>query len=324
MNKKIQILRAIAIIAVILIHTVPNNHFIIYIRPFINYAVALFIFLSGYLTKINIDNISKFYKKRLSRVLIPYIIWSILYTLATSNEFSINLFFKLIKNILTTKGCYTFYYIAVYVQLVLITPFLGKIINSKFKWIGWLIQPTFIFMIRYVFVYLGITIESPWNGYFFISWFSYYYLGILLGNNIIKLSLHKKKFLIIYLITLIVQVIEGFIWYNFFDNIDIAISQIKISTMISSMVFLILCYFYIIDNKLINNQVNNILNYVGNNAFGIYLCHPAILIVLNKFQLYKNIPFPISSIIIISISLVFILLGRKIVGKKISKYIGLI
>lgn len=56
-DKKIQILRGIAIIAVVAIHTVRGDISII-IRPFINFAVAMFIFLSGYLTKIEDKNLT--------------------------------------------------------------------------------------------------------------------------------------------------------------------------------------------------------------------------------------------------------------------------
>ena len=47
-NTKIQVLRAMAIVSVVIIHTCGS----VYIRPFVNFCVALFIFLSGYLTKI--------------------------------------------------------------------------------------------------------------------------------------------------------------------------------------------------------------------------------------------------------------------------------
>lgn len=45
MNKKIQVLRAIAIIQVVLIHTNINGIGIVFDRPFLNSAVAMFIFL---------------------------------------------------------------------------------------------------------------------------------------------------------------------------------------------------------------------------------------------------------------------------------------
>ena len=74
MNKKIQILRALAIIGVVMIHTNVSGYPSAWIRPFINYAVGLFIFCSGYLTKIEIKDLKTFYKKRLIRVIIPYIL----------------------------------------------------------------------------------------------------------------------------------------------------------------------------------------------------------------------------------------------------------
>ena len=59
MNKKIQIMRGLSIIAVIVIHTYNTNTYMcgggygVIIRPFVNFAVGMFIFLSGYLTKEN-------------------------------------------------------------------------------------------------------------------------------------------------------------------------------------------------------------------------------------------------------------------------------
>lgn len=51
------------------------------VRCFVNFAVALFIFLSGYLTRIINTDIMIFYKKSLLRVIIPYCICSVLYTI---------------------------------------------------------------------------------------------------------------------------------------------------------------------------------------------------------------------------------------------------
>lgn len=52
-NHRIQILRAFAIIAVVMIHTSPPAAGQVIFRPFINFGVATFLFLSGYLTKID-------------------------------------------------------------------------------------------------------------------------------------------------------------------------------------------------------------------------------------------------------------------------------
>ena len=53
--------RGMAIIAVVMIHTTPAGQWQIFCKPFINFAVAAFVFLSGYLTKTDNDNWPKFY-----------------------------------------------------------------------------------------------------------------------------------------------------------------------------------------------------------------------------------------------------------------------
>ena len=81
MNAKIQLIRAISIAAVLIIHVLPKDtNTQIMVRPFVNFAVATFLFLSGYLTKFD----KYFYQnkclKRIKRVLIPYAIWTVIYT----------------------------------------------------------------------------------------------------------------------------------------------------------------------------------------------------------------------------------------------------
>ena len=55
-NNMIQVFRALSIIAVVMIHTTPPGEWQVIFRPFLNFAVATFLFLSGYLTKIENDD----------------------------------------------------------------------------------------------------------------------------------------------------------------------------------------------------------------------------------------------------------------------------
>jgi fucose 4-O-acetylase-like acetyltransferase len=64
-----------------MIHTTPLGTCQAVCRPVINFSVATFLFISGYLTKTENDNWGNFCKKRIIRVLIPYVIWTVLYTL---------------------------------------------------------------------------------------------------------------------------------------------------------------------------------------------------------------------------------------------------
>ena len=46
---KIQMLRGLAIIAVVVIHNIPSELAQVWCRPLVNFAVGLFLFLSGFL-----------------------------------------------------------------------------------------------------------------------------------------------------------------------------------------------------------------------------------------------------------------------------------
>ena len=131
-SNKIQILRALSIIAVVLIHTCPNNECQFLFRPFINFGVATFLFLSGYLTK-DVINIKSFFKKRIFRVLIPYLIWTFIYSGLSFIGDGFNLK-RLLLNIFLSKSAVHMYYILVYIELMILTPLIFKLARSKY-WI---------------------------------------------------------------------------------------------------------------------------------------------------------------------------------------------
>ncbi len=141
MRDKIQILRALAIFAVVMIHSNATGAMGVTIRPFINFSVALFIFCSGYLTKLEITDLPSFYKKRLSKILIPYFIWSLIYTVVNVSYSSF------LRNLLTANAISPFYYVSVYAQFVILTPLIGIMLKSKYRWIGWFVTPVSIFVI---------------------------------------------------------------------------------------------------------------------------------------------------------------------------------
>lgn len=110
-SNTIQLFRGIAIICVILIHTCPNGMSTVIARPIVNIGVPIFLFLSGYLTKIENKNWPTLFKKRIVRVFIPYLIWTILYTIQSGD------LKRLPYNILTTGAASHLYYIILYLCL---------------------------------------------------------------------------------------------------------------------------------------------------------------------------------------------------------------
>lgn len=155
MNQKIQIIRGISACAVIMIHSNARGITGIAIRPFINFAVPMFIFCSGYLTKSKYNDYKQFYIKRLTKIMIPYILWTLIYTILFNN------YNNLCINLLTANAIRPFYFLFVYAQFVILTPIIIKLIYSKYQQLGWWITPISIFIIQYICNFLGIQLGFP-------------------------------------------------------------------------------------------------------------------------------------------------------------------
>ena len=319
-NQKIQILRAIAIIAVVMIHTCPSGKWQVFIRPFINFAVATFLFLSGYLTNLENSDWKSFYKKRITRVIIPYVIWTFLYTTVDFIRNEID-FKKYIINLLTTKSASPLYYIFIYIQFVILTPFLGKLAKSKYRWIGFIISPLSI-IIKYYWLIIRIKPNqyiTTLLGLCCLEWFLYYYIGLLLGNKIINKKFSIKKLIYLYFFSIILQIFETYGWFLLEEkNCG---TQIKMSSYLTSSIFILMSYWYINNQNI--NYTNKMLLLIGDYSFGIYISHIMIILLLGKVPFWSHIPFFLNSIVVLFLTLLCVSIGKKICGPKISSWLGL-
>ena len=300
-----------------MIHTTPLGNWQVLCRPFINFSVATFLFLSGYLTRIENDNWYAFYKKRISRVLIPYIIWTILYTLASQH------IEKIPMNLLTAKAAAPMYFIFVYIQFVLLTPLLGKLATSKYHFLGWFVAPVSVLIFKYYWLLTGQNMNSYisliWSDAC-LGWFTFYYLGLVLGNRIIEKQYSLRILLVLYLFSILIQMAEGYWWLSL-GEVNCG-TQIKLSSFLTSSLFLLIAFTMLKDGRY--DIKNRFLRILGDYSFGIYLCHIMVMYLLRGFVPYfKSIPYPITSVIIILISLSCCYIGDRICGDKLSRWLGL-
>ena len=279
-NILIQKIRGICIISVILIHILKfsynidiYNNFNIIVRTIINFAVPIFLFLSGYLN--NIEEINKnkkkFFKKRFFRLYIPFIIYSIFYTLIkTKLHFTENTvigYIKQVLKILFGVNAGHLYYIVVLLEFTLITPIIIKLINKNKTIVDvLLILITPIFLILNLIYNLLYNQLIPFYQYLPMSWFIYYYLGLVFKirkNLFIKnFRIDIKVLILINLINIIINLIE----YKFL-NYDFCISQIKLT----NMGYTILLIYFIISKLNYDKERQSLISLIGDNSFGIYL-----------------------------------------------------
>ena len=108
----IQMLRGLAIIAVVFIHNTPPGISQVFCRPFLNFSVGLFLFLSGMLSD------SQKWKpwKRIFKVAIPYVIWTLFYVILHNYKEPSQIPVDYIKCLLTGKAAAVMYYVFVYCE----------------------------------------------------------------------------------------------------------------------------------------------------------------------------------------------------------------
>lgn len=311
MNGHIQIIRAMAAMAVVAIHSNAEGILGVLDRPFLNFSVAMFTFLSGYLTRITIKNLSSFYKKRILKVLIPYIVWTLVYCIAYGKVD------QFLKCLVTGSAAAQLYYILVYIQLVILTPFIGALIQSRYSIVGWFVTPVYILFTRYVGTFAKMSIPV---GTICLAWFIYYYLGMQLGNGRIKICIKWNVLWTLYTTSIALSICEGMVWFFCFDNFDMATTQLRMTSIITSLVSCFIAYKFIKnEHSTSKNKLFDLLINVGNRSFGIYFAHLFVLSALGtlfeRLNIEYMLSFPFKTILALIISYVFAFLANATLGK---------
>ena len=301
-----------------MIHTTPAGEMQVICKPFINFAVATFIFLSGYLTKADNDNWLAFYHRRITRVLVPYFIWTVIYSIQDIQSEGLSV---LVKNLLCANATTTLYYIFVYIQFVLLTPLMGKLAKSRLRHLGWIIAPLSVVLFKYIpafgDIHLGKHVELLWSDAC-LGWFTFYYLGLILCNKLLSPKFNLINLVFRYCVSLLLQMGEGYLWFTV-DPAGCG-SQLKLTSILSSSIFMLIIYSVLSSN---HEPKCRLLCTIGDYSFGIYLVHMMILKALEPMTLYSAIPYPVTSLIILIISFIFCNVFTAVTGKRVGRWLGL-
>ncbi|MGN0450939.1 MAG: acyltransferase [Acutalibacteraceae bacterium] len=316
-SKRIQILRGVAIIAVVFIHNTPTGLAQVFCRPFLNFSVGLFLFLSGMLS--NASNWNP--KKRIIKVLIPYVLWTFIYSVMYNIDNPVSIPIVFAKNVLTGKAAAVMYYIFVYCEFTILIPLIDRLAKSKFKYCGLLIAPIEIVIMRSMPLIAGLEINkyiSVIIGISCLGWFTYFYLGYLVGNKLLSINMTNTKIMMLWIISILFQIAEGFYYYTLgYENCG---TQLKLTSIISGALFALMAYNYVIYGKTRNVKV---LELLGNNSFGIYFSHLAVMAVVHHIPMYNRyVTYPITAVITIVLTIFCVLLGKRLLGKQ-ARYLAL-
>ncbi len=321
---RIQVLRGLAIAAVVFLHCTPAGIMQVYVRPLVNFSVGTFIFLSGLLS--SKENWHP--GKRILRVLIPYVIWTVIFTVQLFEGDLSELPGLIGWNLLTGKSDGIMYFIFVYCEFTLLIPLIDVMARSKLSWLGFLITPLEIIFMRTLPIVKGIEFSDNMQILITISclgWFTYFYLGYMLGNGIIKVRMPDPLLAILIPVTLVLQGLEAY--WQFSLGVRNCGTQMKVSAVLSGALICAAFYKWYIEKageKKINNTnyAGKFLKILGDCSFGVYFVHIFFKRILFGMEGFKEaVPFPLNGAVILILSFAFALAARKILGRA-AKYLA--
>ena len=117
-----------------------------------------------------------------------------------------------LKKLITGNAAAVMYYIFVYCEFTLLIPVIDKLARSKYKYIGFLITPIEIIFMRLIPMIKGYELNKYLEvimGISCLGWFSYYYFGYLIGNNLLNIKIKGTNTLCLYVISTAFQVWGG-------------------------------------------------------------------------------------------------------------------
>jgi len=293
-NINYDLVRLVACILVVLHHTFgikPQAYPTLYL--FTSTCVPLFILLSGSLLLNQKYSILVFYKKRLSKILLPALFWILFYSLfRMAKDFYVNgsfSYYTILKNSIGINGWpyYHLWYLYLIFLLYIITPVLQHI-HLLFREKNKLLIQIILCVLLLFFVF---ACEDVWLEYLTI-----YCLGGVISTVINAVDIVYQK------IAFVTLVLLAFLCFVF--NLEHALGLIS-----PILIFISLLRFPIIKGRIYSVLISL--------TFGIYLIHPLIIesfsLLTENGWIYKSdyleffVAFGFSSVITLLVKKVYFL-----------------
>jgi fucose 4-O-acetylase-like acetyltransferase len=262
-----------------------------------NFAVPLFLAVSGLFARYEGNSPSQYYAKRFQRLIGPYVVWTLIYIAMTHmREFLLPE--EVAEDIVDGKGIGIGYFVPLLAQFIVLTPLLARVRSERMHLAMMIVSGTVGLAYAYVVrLQFPDTVFGQFPGYAlpFLIWCPFYQLGFYLSRypqRIEALIRHRNPLMGAIIFFLVLSIFEGF-WLAERGFIDLGASQIKLSSFCFSIaLFLSLCARSM---RSTSSTGWTALAWLGVNSYPIYLIHMLVLRALN-LMLTKFTPLNLTSL----------------------------
>lgn len=333
-------LKVIALFAVIMLHTASPllmdfkkadvSNWLIgdFYNALVRFAVPVFVMISGALLLHREYEIGYFLKKRLSRIIWPFLLWSFIYIIYTWYDeeitFSDNTWnnIHIILHQLKYGAYYHLWYVYMLIGLYFFIPIISKFVrNGTEKEIRYFLLAWFVVMI-FSQPYLS-RFQPQIDVHYFIGYLGY----LVLGHYLAFIDLPEKGIktpLIIYFLLCLISITVG-TYFLSVSNKDLSTAMYEplgpFIVLYSSGIFLLAR----VSVFKLPEVVIKLRSIAGGLSLGIYLCHALFLTLLDGQGInYKlcnpllSIPITAGACFLLSSFLIFVISKIPIIGRIIA------
>ena len=320
-NTYFDFLRGLAIMMVVGIHTYTLGKDSTVVRQLLNTAVPLFVAISGYCLSQkrmeNKDDYLFFLKKQFPKVYLPVLVWSLpLYAIALYSGSSI------IKQtiLLLSCGLSIYYFVAFIMQCYVVLPVINNYISGNKRRVvivSCLISFAWIAGVMYMNTIQGKGIPLILYAGPLPCWLMFFVLGVMIGHKP-----ERNYSIILPMFIAILGFILSVIGTDYLlDHYGKGVG-IKPSSFIYSAGMIFLMFSNKVENLIRRTgAIYRFIIWIGSLSFGIYLVHCYFISFFVK-------RLPIDSWLLqwslaLFLTVVFILILRKLLPTKYHKYLGI-
>lgn len=256
-------------------------------------------------------------RRRVSRTLPPYVVWSLAYAVILQRSGPLGA----LKAVLTAGAAAQLYFVAVYLQLVILTPLLYRMLK-RCRGLVYAITPICLLVYE---VATAAGFAFPALCRLFPVWLVYYVVGLDWPHWSKVLEGRLRLVCCAFVVCLAVQFAAGYGW-NAMGNYNMATTQLKLSSMFTSLC--VIALLILLPCFVRRGAASSFLVPLGDASFGIYLCHIFAIVIFRRMLALAALPLTLSTILLwllaLGVSFAVCSLGTLFLPRSASKVIGLV